>query len=102
MAMALRFVCGNCHRAIEAWDDGNPYYIDEASGKKYAHHPDHEALARCVGNDSPHLCLACGQKFMVDSRSPAANCPGMRGRRHCQHLSPASTLPLPVLQGGQL
>ncbi len=70
----MRFVCGSCHRAVEAWSDGNPYYFDEAGAKQYAYHPDHERLARCVGNDSPHLCLACGTECMVDSRAPLTTC----------------------------
>jgi DNA-directed RNA polymerase subunit RPC12/RpoP len=74
MAEALRFVCGGCGRSIEAWSDGNPYYLDKAGRKSYAYHPDHEALERCIGNDSPHLCLACGAEFNVDSRAPVAQC----------------------------
>jgi predicted RNA-binding Zn-ribbon protein involved in translation (DUF1610 family) len=76
MAQALRFVCGGCRRAVEAWSDGNPYYLDAAGVKQYAYHPDHERLALCIGNDSPHLCLACGDKFLLDSRAPVAACPG--------------------------
>ncbi len=75
MAEAVRFVCGSCRRAVTAWSDGNPYYFDAAGTKHYAYHPDHEALARCVGNDSPHLCLACGEEFLLDSERPAAACP---------------------------
>jgi DNA-directed RNA polymerase subunit RPC12/RpoP len=75
MAQALRFVCSKCNHAIEAWSDGNPYYIDEAGAKQYAYHPNHEQLARCIGNDSPHHCLGCGAEFMVDSRAPIAACP---------------------------
>ncbi len=81
MAQAKRFVCGNCRRAIEAWSDGNPYYIDEAGRKQYAYHPDHERLARCIGNDSPHLCLGCGEEFKVDSRATSAECPKCGGNR---------------------
>ncbi len=92
MAEAKRFVCGNCRRAIEAWSDGNPYYLDKAARKQYAYHPDHERLARCIGNDSPHVCLACGNEFNVDSRAPKTECPkrgdvdiddtyGLSGRR---------------------
>jgi predicted RNA-binding Zn-ribbon protein involved in translation (DUF1610 family) len=75
MAEALRYVCDGCGHAIEAWSDGNPYYIDEAGTKQYAYHPDHERLDRCIGNDSPHLCLACGESLMVDSRVPVTACP---------------------------
>jgi DNA-directed RNA polymerase subunit RPC12/RpoP len=78
MAMGTKYVCGSCKRAIMAWDDGNPYYIDEAGAKRYAYHPDHENLDRCIGNDSPHLCLACGEEFMVDSRSSLEECPKCR------------------------
>ncbi|MBT3382050.1 MAG: hypothetical protein HN742_26015 [Lentisphaerae bacterium] len=75
MAEAVRFVCSECPAEIEAWSDGNPYYIDEAGRKQYAYHPDHERLARCIGNDSPHLCLACGEEFNVDSEAPIGQCP---------------------------
>ena len=75
MAEGIRYVCGACHRASEAWSDGNPYYIDATGRKQYAHHPDHERLARCIGNDTPHLCLACGEEFNVDSRAETAECP---------------------------
>ena len=75
MAEAVRYVCGSCHTTIEAWSDGNPYYIDDAGATQYAYHPDHERLALCIGNDSPHLCLACGDEFMVDSLAPVEACP---------------------------
>lgn len=75
MAEGVRFICGGCGKAIEAWSDGNPYYIDTRGRKHYAYHPDHKRLAQCIGNDSPHLCLACGAEVMVDSRSPATRCP---------------------------
>jgi hypothetical protein len=75
MAEGKMFVCSNCEHAIEAWSDGNPYYLDEAGEKQYAYHPDHEKLAKCIGNDSPHICRACGEEFMVDSRTPRTTCP---------------------------
>ena len=74
MAQAFRFICNSCGETIEAWDDGNPYYFDKSGRKKYAYHPD-PRRDRCIGNDSPHLCLSCGEKFMVDSRSPIAHWP---------------------------
>ncbi len=46
MAAALRFVCGNCQRAIVAYPDWNPGY----------------------GEDWQGLCLACGAIHMVDHR----------------------------------
>ncbi len=44
MAQRFRFVCGKCDHTIEAWDDGNPYYIDDDGKKKYVYHPNHELL----------------------------------------------------------
>ena len=76
MAQAIRYACTDCQRTVVAWSDGNPYYIDEAGKKRYAYHPDHKRLARCIGNDSPHLCLACGAEVSVDSRMPTTACPG--------------------------
>ena len=75
MAEERLFVCGGCGHDIGAWSDGNPYYIDEAGAKQYAYHPDHERLVRCIGNDSPHICLSCGHEFMLDSRAPVSECP---------------------------
>lgn len=75
MAMCKRFACSNCGKTIEVWDDGNPYYLDEKGEKQYAYHPNHDLLAKCIGNDSPHLCLACGKDFMVDSKVPITQCP---------------------------
>ncbi len=75
--------------------DGNPYYIDEAGGKQYAYHPDHERLALCIGNDIPHLCLSCGKKFRLDS-APPPPCAPSAGRRHHRYL-PSGRALLPVL-----
>lgn len=74
MAECRRYVCDHCARAIAAWSDGNPYYRDAAGKKQYAYHPDHERLAQCVGNDVPHLCLACGRETKVDSLRPRTRC----------------------------
>ena len=75
MAEGRQYVCEKCGRAIEAWSDGNPYYIDKSGAKQYAYHPDHERLKKCIGNDATHLCLSCGHEFMVDSRNPVVACP---------------------------
>lgn len=74
MAEGIFFLCSNCHREIESWSDGNPYYIDALGEKVYAYHPSQD-LERCIGNDDPHLCLNCGAKFMVDSNDPRTDCP---------------------------
>jgi DNA-directed RNA polymerase subunit RPC12/RpoP len=75
MAQALRFVCDHCERDIQSWSDGNPYFIDADGKKQYAYHPDHENLERCIGNDTPHLCLGCGLELKIDSLAPVTACP---------------------------
>jgi len=75
MAEAREFVCNHCGHSEGGWSDGNPYYIDEHGKKQYAYHPRHDLLALCIGNDSNHLCLDCGNKFLVDSRAPITTCP---------------------------
>ena len=74
MAECIRFVCSGCRHCIEAWDDGNPFYIDEAGNKKYAYHPNHEEREKCIANDEPHLCLNCGTESKIDSRNDCKVC----------------------------
>jgi hypothetical protein len=51
MAERRRFVCGECGNSVDAWSDGNPYYIDSHGKKQYAYHPNHRELDKCIGND---------------------------------------------------
>ena len=81
MAQCVESVCEGCGHGIQSWDDGNPYWIDDSGDKHYAYHPDHENLSRCVGNDSPHLCLSCGKECEVDSRSPITACPSCKAEK---------------------
>ena len=74
MAERRTFRCDACRYAVEAWSDGNPYYVENGR-KQYAHHPHHDALARCIGNDMPSICLACAASFTVDSNAPISTCP---------------------------
>jgi DNA-directed RNA polymerase subunit RPC12/RpoP len=74
MAQCFRFVCDRCGDAIESWDEGKPYYVDDRGKKQYAYHPEPEREL-CVGVESPHLCLDCGDQFDVDSRDPVTTCP---------------------------
>ena len=32
MAEGIRYVCAHCGKAIKAWSDGNPYYLDAGGG----------------------------------------------------------------------
>ena len=82
MAEGRRYVCQACGAQVEAWSDGNPYFVDERGEKKYAHHPDPE-VEQCIGNDVPHLCLGCGLTFMVDSRHPSLDCPACKSGETC-------------------
>ena len=49
MAQSKIFQCASCENCVEAWDDGNPYYIDltrsrqgmpRSRCKVYAYHPE--------------------------------------------------------------
>lgn len=75
MAECIRFVCSGCGLSIEAWSDGNPFYLDETGNKKYAYHPNHEELAKCIANDVPHFCMECGVESKIDSRIDSKGCP---------------------------
>jgi DNA-directed RNA polymerase subunit RPC12/RpoP len=69
------YVCTNCQRQIEAWDEGNPYYLTYPERTKhYAYHP-HPDRSRCTHVDTPVLCLSCGTESMSDSARPLTTCP---------------------------
>lgn len=90
MAAGCQFACGKCEHTIEAWDEGNPYFLKPARPgagvggyeKVYAYHPSPDR-GLCVGVDSPHLCLSCGKKFEVDSRAPISKCPKCESSEIC-------------------
>ncbi len=74
MAAGKVFACSHCDRKIEAWDEGDPYYLDKRGKKRHACHPDpHRGL--CTGLDSPVLCLNCGAESVSDSAAPIMHCP---------------------------
>ncbi len=81
MAEGRTFICGHCRKSVQAWSDGNPYFIDEDGQKHHAYHPDHENLKKCIGNDLPHICLDCGHEFKSDSNSPATQCQQCTGHK---------------------
>ncbi|MFO0820862.1 MAG: hypothetical protein U1A77_23140 [Pirellulales bacterium] len=81
MAECIRFVCSECEISITAWSDGNPFYIDEAGKKKYAYHPNHDELAKCIANDVPHYCLKCGAESKIDSRVADKKCRKCRSKK---------------------
>jgi hypothetical protein len=81
MAECRRFVCSGCGEAIEAWSDGNPFYVDETGNKKYAYHPNHVELEKCIANDVPHLCLQCGAESKIDSRLGSKACSECRSEK---------------------
>ena len=78
MAECIRFTCDSCDFSIEAWSDGNPFYVNEIGKKVYAYHPDHDELKKCIANDVPHLCLACGKQVKIDSRLETKACNNCR------------------------
>jgi DNA-directed RNA polymerase subunit RPC12/RpoP len=78
MAECIRFVCSGCRHSVDAWSDGNPFYIDESGNKQYAYHPNHAELEKCIANDVPHFCLQCGTESKIDSRLDSKVCPECR------------------------
>ncbi|MEM7681450.1 MAG: hypothetical protein AAF288_05805 [Planctomycetota bacterium] len=81
MAMGVRWVCSHCRRTVDAWDDGNPYFLDQNGRKQHFYHPTRlEDLPgvgpdTVFGNDSDALCLDCGHDFCIDSEKPIDACP---------------------------
>lgn len=83
MAQGVGYVCDHCDFRIEAWDDGNPYYVDRvrmhARGlprskcKVYVFHPEVPPQP-LDGNDVPHMCLECGHVFNVDTALNRTTC----------------------------
>ena len=79
MAACIRLVCNHCSNAIEAWDDGNPYYFDAEGKKQYAWHPDPKREL-CTGNESLRLCLECGEQTMIDAKVRGGRCGACRSK----------------------
>ena len=55
MAECYRYICSDCRRSIDAWSDGNPYYIDEAGQKQ---HPI-TLIMNCAQNALEMIPLIC-------------------------------------------
>lgn len=88
MAQGITFECTSCGNAVEAWDDGDPYYIDlkrsfrgvpRSRCKVYVYHPSIPDQP-IEGVDVPHLCLDCNHGFRVDSERPRETCTKCRSR----------------------
>ena len=81
MASCLYIDCTNCDFGLEAWSDGNPYYLDPAKlltkprhrCKVYVYHPSWPEHP-IEGHDVPHVCPACGHEFKVDTEKPRTTC----------------------------
>lgn len=100
MAVGYEFKCDACPFAFEAWDDGDPYLIDEEGRKWHVYHPDPDCdLA--VGVDLPYLCLDCGSRFKIDSRKPRTTCRRCRRARIVETFE-ADGRPCPKCKQGVL
>ena len=96
MAEGKEFVCSHCRYAIEARDDGNPYFLSDNGKLHFLSHNDgakrleeyiqqsegrfltgqsrEDFLAKRVGIMSDLLCLDCGSKFRRDLKKQEAVC----------------------------
>ncbi len=88
MAQSWIFECVRCDNHVEAWDDGDPYYVDvrrslqgipRSRCKVYVHHPDVPDQP-LDGIDVPHVCLDCSHGFHVDDQRPRETCTKCRSR----------------------
>ena len=80
MAAGRIYRCGSCGLRLEAWDEGEPYYFDERGEKRHAHHPSPER-ERCVGTESPHLCMDCAAEFLAGDADAPPACPACGSSR---------------------
>ena len=100
MAACFTFVCSHCGYSIEAWDDGNPYFLSDKGRHQYFYHPGGEEqlmeyvsqsegkdltgaalqkfLENRTGNMTDMICLDCGRKFRRDLDKQKALCPSRR------------------------
>ena len=100
MATGLTFVCSHCRYAIEACDNGNPYFLSDDGKLHFLSHNDGEErleeyiqqsegrflkgqtrkdfLAKRIGIMSDLLCLDCGSKFRRDLKEQEAVCPRLK------------------------
>lgn len=58
MAMGVTFVCANCKFAVEAWDDGNPYFLSYKGRPQFFYHPDGEGMLESY--KIKYMCDALG------------------------------------------
>jgi len=98
VAEGKRYNCTSCGRLIEAWDEGNPYFLTSTGKKKYAYHPDPKR-EECIGVDSPNTCLACGTQFSIDSNNPILQCPKCKSMDICNDFELESK-PCPFCKDG--
>ncbi len=66
MGAGYEFECDACDFTFEAWDDGNPYFLDADGTRHYAYHPDVDC----------ERCNRCRSKRIVDAVDAAGHrCP---------------------------
>ena len=109
MAEGKQFVCSHCRYAIEARDEGNPYFLSDNGRPQLFYHPvggqlleDYiqnsegrfltgkerkDFLIKRTGNMTNILCLDCGSKFKRDLEEQDAVCP----RRKCKSKKVVAT-----------
>ncbi len=102
MAAGYCFRCSNCDFEVTAWDDGNPYIVDDEGQRHFFYHPHGEAvieevlarsawtigksaaeveseLGKHTGNMPDALCRDCGAVSKVDENPELARCGECQG-----------------------
>jgi hypothetical protein len=116
MAAGIRFICSQCRFTVEAWDEGNPYFLSDKGKPQFFYHPARERkleeyiqqsagryltgkeredfIASRTGNMSDLLCLDCGNTFRLDLEKRKRICP----RRNCKSKNVVD----PSMMGGKI
>lgn len=99
MAEGRKLICSHCGYALEAWSDGNPFFLSDAGEPQFFYHPNESQLeeyiqqsegryltgearqdfmVKRVGNMNDLLCLDCGNTFRLDADRQPTVCPQER------------------------
>lgn len=90
MAMGQEYRCDKCGFSVTAWEDGNPYVLDNDGKRNFFYHPGEQGKIDTVilkdcgrvlqgtereeylkgrfGNEGEYLCADCGHVSRIDEK----------------------------------